>query len=65
VIYKKCLFCADCVKNYPEDIGLSLYPVEMTACPRCLLVAHVEVESEVLPRYKGAPAVVKKPKALF
>jgi hypothetical protein len=66
VIQKQCPFCSACCARYPEDVGLGLYPVHMTKCPRCTETAFKEVESNAQPRYQGAAEVKLKPqKVLF
>ena len=65
MIYKQCNFCADCCKNHPEDIALTIYPLEMAKCPRCGDEASREIETDAVPRYKGAPVAGPKAKTLF
>lgn len=65
MIYKACRFCSWCKRNCPEDIALTIYPVEMKACPRCTDTEFTEVDTDAVPVYHGAPAAVKKTKTLF
>lgn len=64
-IYKKCRFCSECLAKYPEDVHLMIYPVTMAKCPRCKDVEFTEIVTDSVPRYPGAPVVVKKAKTLF
>lgn len=61
MIQKKCKFCSWCLKNYPDELDLMLYPQSMKACPRCKDTEHELIDSNVWPRYVGAP-VAAKPK---
>lgn len=63
--YKQCEFCAWCLKNYPEEIALTIYPVEMKKCPRCLCERFELIEADAVPKYKGAPEPKKPQKSLF
>jgi len=64
-IYKQCNFCGWCKRNYPDEIALTIYPVELRACPRCGDENSRETETDAVPRYKGAPVVATKIKTLF
>lgn len=59
MIQKQCHFCAECTKNYPEDIAFTIYPIELQKCPRCGDVEFKEIESPATPAYRGAPKTVK------
>lgn len=67
MIHKQCKTCAGWLSRCPEDIALTLYPVEMKSCPRCGDVESTETESDEIPRYKGAPTVAapKPQKTMF
>jgi predicted nucleic-acid-binding Zn-ribbon protein len=65
MIHKQCVWCAKCKKNYPEDIALTIYPVTLSACPRCTETEFTEIETSATPEYQGAPAAVKKTRTLF
>lgn len=60
MIQKQCLFCAECLKNYPEEVALTIYPPGMAKCPRCLTKEFTEIESDCWPRYFGSPEPPKK-----
>lgn len=62
---KQCPFCAWCKRDYPDEIGLTIYPMQMKACPRCTETEFTEIETEAVPVYHGAPVVVKRTKTLF
>jgi len=46
-------------------MALTIYPLEMRACPRCGDEASREVETDAIPRYKGAPVAGPKTRTLF
>ena len=59
MIWKQCKFCAWCLRNYPDEIALTIYPVAMKACPRCTEVESREIETDAIAMYHGAPVNVK------
>lgn len=60
MIYRQCKFCSECLKNYPEEIALTIYPVTMPHCPRCRDPVFAEIETDAWPKYLGAPAQPKE-----
>lgn len=61
MIRKQCEFCGWCKRDYPDEIGLTIYPVELLSCPRCGDTEARQIETDAAPQYKGAP-VIAKPK---
>jgi len=64
--YKQCVTCSGWLARcLPEDIALTIYPVDMPKCPRCGDENSRETETDAIPRYRNAPAVATKIKTLF
>lgn len=61
---KQCQFCSSCLRDHPEEIGLTIYEPERDRCPRCHDVSFVIVQTEAVPIYAGAPQR-KREKSLF
>lgn len=65
MIHNQCEFCAWCLKNYPDEIALTIYPVVMKKCPRCKCLNSTEIDTDAVPRYFGAPEPKTLEKSLF
>jgi len=64
--YKQCVTCSGWLARFlPEDMALTIYPLEMRACPRCGDEASREITTDAVPRYKNAPVAGPKTKTLF
>ena len=64
--YKQCITCSGWLARFlPDEMALTIYPLEMRACPRCGDEASREITTDAVPRYKGAPVVGPKTRTLF